>query len=105
MPRGGKRPGAGRPAGAATQRTRAIADQAAAEDLTPLDVMLRAMRDHASADRWDEAAVIAKDAAPYLHPRLSSIDVKAETDLTVYSVSDQPLTADEWLAEVEGRKH
>ena len=44
--RGGKRPGAGRPAGAATRRTREIADQALAEGISPLEVMLRAMREH-----------------------------------------------------------
>ena len=98
MPRGGKRLGAGRPAGAATQRTRAIADQAAAEGLTPLDVMLRAMRDHASADRWDEAAKVAAMAAPYIHPRLAAIDMKSEADLTVYAVSDTPMSTEEWAA-------
>lgn len=73
MARGGKRIGAGRKAGAATKRTRAIADKAAAEGLTPLEVMLRAMRSHAEKDKWDEAASIAKDAAPYMHAKLASI--------------------------------
>ena len=42
-----------------------------------LKVMLRAMRDlwdQGSAEAKREAARIAKDAAPYVHPRLSSID-------------------------------
>lgn len=51
MPRGGKRSGAGRPVGTTTKRTRAVAEQAAAEELTPLDVMLRTMRDNAAAGR------------------------------------------------------
>ena len=74
MAQGGKRPGAGRPVGAATKRTREIADRAAAEGALPLDVMLRAMREHADAERWDDAAKIAALAAPYLHPRLATID-------------------------------
>lgn len=73
MARGGKRIGAGRKAGAATKRTRAIADKATAEGLTPLEVMLEAMRRHAKDEKWDEAASIAKDAAPYMHAKLASI--------------------------------
>ena len=99
MPSGGKRPGAGRPPGAATRKTREIADRAASEGLTPLEVMLRAMRDHATADRWDEAAKVAAMAAPYVHPRLAAVDLKSEGTLTINDVSDQPLTVDEWAAE------
>ena len=35
--------------------------------------MVKAMRRHAKANRWDEAAAIAKDAAPYMHPKLSAV--------------------------------
>lgn len=73
MARGGKRTGAGRPRGAASQRSKAIADRASTEGLTPLEVMLKAMRRHAEKDEWDEASAIAKDAAPYMHPRLASM--------------------------------
>ncbi|MFP3637303.1 hypothetical protein SB677_21350, partial [Bacillus sp. SIMBA_033] len=41
--RGGARKGAGRKPGAATKKTREIADKTAAEGITPLEVMLRAM--------------------------------------------------------------
>lgn len=44
MARGGKREGAGRPAGAVTQRTREVAERALATGMTPLDVMLDNMR-------------------------------------------------------------
>ena len=80
MPRGGARPGAGRRKGAATKRTRDIADKAAAEGTTPLEVMLGAMRalwekategKTVAADIAKEAAAIAKDAAPYMHPKLT----------------------------------
>lgn len=74
MARGGKREGAGRKPGSATRRTREIADKAAAEGITPLEVMLKAMRLHADAERWDEAAAVAKDAAPYVHPKLAAIE-------------------------------
>lgn len=74
MPRGGKRPRAGRKPGSATKRTREIADQAARRGLTPLEVMLRVMRRYWRKGEVDRAAAIAKDAAPYVHPRLSSTD-------------------------------
>ena len=74
MARGGKRAGAGRKPGSATKRTREIADAAAAEGVTPLEVMLKAMREHYDAERWDEAAAVAKDAAPYMHPKLAAIE-------------------------------
>lgn len=99
MPRGGYRPGAGRPAGAATKRTRAVADQAAAEGLTPLDVMLRTMRDHAAAHRWDEASKVAALAAPYVHPRLAAVDMRSEGTLIVNVISAEPMTEDEWIAQ------
>ena len=47
----------------------------AKDGLSPLEVMLRAMREHALADRWDQAAAVAKDAAPYCHPRFAAVEV------------------------------
>lgn len=73
MARGGKRKGAGRPQGASTRRSRAIADLATAQGLTPLEVMLKAMRAKVKKSDWDGAASIAKDAAPYMHPKLASV--------------------------------
>lgn len=92
--RGGARKGAGRKAGSATKKTREIADRAAAEGITPLEVMLRAMTalvDQAetlancdttelngkTVDRLGllvSAAEVAKNAAPYMHPRLAAIE-------------------------------
>jgi hypothetical protein len=73
MPRGGKRPGAGRKAGSAHKKTRTVADRAAEEGITPLEVMLAIMQDHYRAKRYEEAASVARDAAPYCHPRLAAI--------------------------------
>ncbi len=75
MARGGSRKGAGRKPGSATAKTREIADRIMAEGLSPLEVMLTAMREHAKAKRWDFAAGIAKDAAPYVHPKLASVEM------------------------------
>lgn len=72
MARGGKREGAGRPAGAVTKRTRAVAEQAMREGLTPLEYMLAILRDEEQpAPMRFEAA---KAAAPFVHPKLSNIE-------------------------------
>lgn len=73
MPRGGKRDGAGRRKGCLGRKTLEIAKDSLASGLTPLEVMLKAMLRHANAQRWDAAAIIAKDAAPYIHPRLATV--------------------------------
>jgi hypothetical protein len=122
---GGPRKGAGRKAGSTTRKTREIAERATAEGITPLEVMLRAMREHvehadtlqAQAAKADddvllgeadddlpvklrraaltaitEAATMAKDAAPYMHPRLANVNANIEGDLraTVKIVSEFP---------------
>lgn len=76
MARGGKREGAGRPAGAATKRTREMVDQAHADGLTPLEYMLEILRDPKKDDK--DRMWAAEKAAPYLHPRLNSIEHKGE---------------------------
>lgn len=73
MARGGARPGAGRKPGAATKRTREIAERAIAERKTPLEVMLDIMHDAEDTATKLEAA---KAAAPYVHPKLSSIEAQ-----------------------------
>jgi hypothetical protein len=94
--RGGTRKGAGRKPGSATKKTREIADKAAAEGITPLEVMLKTMRalvakaERVAAEGPEEgdrivsplqllveASAVAKDAAPYMHPRLSSVEMNA----------------------------
>lgn len=112
---GGARPNAGRKPGGANQKTREIADRAAREGITPLEVMLKAMREHVEhseslrkqADDVDvavllgerddpeasatlrkaalaaitDAAGIAKDAAPFIHPRLANVISTVDADV------------------------
>lgn len=101
MGHGGARPGAGRKLGAATRKTREIADRAVSEGLAPLEVMLLDMRRRwaraseietealamnkaderrttllADADTlYGQAADRAYDAASFCHPRLSATKV------------------------------
>jgi len=75
VPRGGKRIGAGRKVGALTKRTREAAERATATGMTPLDYMLEVMRN--DGNDVDTRLDAAKSAAPYVHPRLSSVDHKS----------------------------
>lgn len=84
MPRGGKRPGAGRKVGSLTKKTQAIVEAAAAAGETPLEFMLRVMRDP-NVDP-QERGDMAKAAAPYCHPRLAATTLKADEDALVPQV-------------------
>lgn len=118
MARGGKRDGAGRPAGALTKRTREVAERALSEGKAPLDIMLDNML-HFQQVALDAEAVIesmnleqvqslgatheeqfkamlakvkqaaglrvmahdcARDAAPYVHAKLSAVTVKGDPE-------------------------
>ena len=72
--KGGRRPGAGRKPGGRNKRTLATIAAAEASGITPLDYMLRVMRNKraGAVARLDAA----KAAAPYVHARLASIEVK-----------------------------
>ena len=81
--RGGRRRGAGRPLGSKNRRTAEIARAAAVSGITPIEVMLGTMRElwaQGTPEAKREAAEIAKDAAPYIHPRLASIDQTIKED-------------------------
>lgn len=69
--RGGARKGAGRKPGSVTQKTREIAERAAAEGITPLEYLLSVVRDEGTDRRERMQAAMA--AAPYVHPRLSAV--------------------------------
>jgi hypothetical protein len=74
--RGGRRPGAGRPRSRVRALTREIANQCAKEGITPLEFMIRVMRDE-QADLQTRANM-AKAAAPYMHPRLQAVEHSGE---------------------------
>jgi hypothetical protein len=122
MPRGGKRPGAGRKQGSLTVRTRKIAERAIGGKATPLEVMLENMLHFQQVARDAEVTLegltadeffgkstattpeeqfkallaqvkktasfrelaqgCARDAAPYIHPKLATTEV-ALTSVTL----------------------
>jgi hypothetical protein len=81
MARGGKRPGAGRKPGSLTKKTRDIAEAAAAAGETPLEFLLRIMRDETQEPDVRRAMAVA--AAPYCHSRLASTQVTGSVDSAI----------------------
>lgn len=77
--KGGKRPGAGRKKGIPNRASAAREAAITASGLTPLEYMLSTMRDESKplALRLD----MAKAAAPYVHPRLASMERAVQVDL------------------------
>lgn len=73
--RGGKRPGAGRKPGAANKATAKQREEVKASGLTPLDYLLSIMRDEIAPRQ--ERVDAAHKAAPYVHPKLASVDHKS----------------------------
>jgi hypothetical protein len=74
MARGGARPGAGRRKGTVSEPTKhriAIAEAALVSGLTPLEYMLSILRDETKPQH--ERFTAAKEAAPYLHPKLAAV--------------------------------
>lgn len=92
MPRGGVRPGSGRPKGAATRMNEAARAAALASGISPLDFLLATMRDeaHEYATRLDAA----KAAAPYVHAKLAAVEHSG-------SLATRELTHEEWLASLK----
>lgn len=76
--------------GAQARRVRELADRLALAGETPLDVMINAMRIWQAEGNLEMAVSVARDAAPYMHPRLSSVTGK----MTLYAeLSDDALAA------------
>lgn len=89
---GGRRAGAGRPKGATSEKTKRRREAANGEGITPLEYMLKVMRDETA--QQSERMDAAKASAPYVHARLAAIEHTGEMVQRV--VSEKPMTADEW---------
>ena len=70
MPRGGKRPGAGRPRGSPTKRSAKRALDAALSDIGPAEHMLERMRFGRATGDFELADKMAIAVAPYCVPQL-----------------------------------
>lgn len=86
MARGGSRPGAGRKKGTGAEKSitglrRSVAERVIQGDITPLEVIIKAMRAADSEGDARSAAFFANLAAPYVHPRLSAVQANVAGDL------------------------
>ena len=109
---GGKRVGAGRkygsqgrgPSRSKTARIAEIIDQnrlsltpivgEAIANMSPLDIMLHAAALEAKKGNWTAAAGIARDACPYVHAKLSSVDITGTVETkNAEDMSDKELIA------------
>lgn len=94
MPRGGARKGAGRKRTADTPEgklRRDLALKALKEGTTPLEVILEAMKDAYETDGARAALPYAKEAAPYVHPKLSNVDTSLRGVLEHYTAQPIPV--------------
>lgn len=85
MARGGSRPGAGRKKGQVSQQTelrKQIAEKALSEGITPLEFMLSVLRDEGQEQSARFQA--AKEAAPYIHPRLAAVEHSGEMTINAH---------------------
>jgi hypothetical protein len=76
MPRGAKRPGAGRPKGVRNRKTIALTAAIEAPGLTPLDYMLSVMRNPEEPE--ERRMQMAKAALPLMHKRIRPLKPKDE---------------------------
>jgi hypothetical protein len=84
--RGGPRPNAGRKKGSvskATEIRQEMLARAAAEGISPLEVMMTAMREAWAANDHEKAVEYAVSAAPYVHPRLTAVKHSGDQDQPV----------------------
>jgi hypothetical protein len=90
---GGKRKAAGRKQTSVSKRSLSVAEKiakanglsfdTAAAKRFPLDVMLQAMHEVYASMGAVAAFNLAKECAPYLHPRLNAVDARIQAGLTV----------------------
>lgn len=72
---GGARPGSGRKKGSPNKKTAELQKAVAESGITPLEYMLQVMRDPATEPKDKLSAAVA--AAPYVHAKLSSVEMNA----------------------------
>lgn len=75
--------GQGRPKGVKNKVTLYREAEVKASGLTPLDFMLNKLRDENASD--EDRKWAAQNAAPYVHPKLASTDMKLTGDLNLHS--------------------
>lgn len=78
MPKGGFQPGGGRPKGSKSSAVLEAIEKAKTSGELPLEYMLRVMRDKTVDHKRRD--YMASAAAPFLHPKLSNVEVGQDAD-------------------------
>jgi len=96
MAKGGARKGAGRKKGGITKATvyrQEMYARAAADGISPLDVMITTMRKAWAENNITEAMQAAVHAAPYMHPKLQATNVTLDDKRDIEQYSEAELEA------------
>lgn len=104
MAQGGARPGAGRKPGGKNKRTVEIAKKAAEKGITPLEVMLEAMHSVYKESGAPAAVPFAKECAPYIHPKISNIELTGKNGGPVEYSNLSDVELDRRLSQLIGQK-
>jgi hypothetical protein len=83
----------------ATEKRREIAEAELDKGITPLEVLLQTMREEWEQGNKAAACLIAKDAAPYIHPRLAAHQVTGEITNYVMRMPEPALSVEQWAQE------
>lgn len=78
MARGGNRPGAGRPKGSTNIKSLGYIEEIEASGLTPLQYLTSVYQDPGAEE--SKRIDAAKAAAPYVHAKLNSVELKGSDD-------------------------
>lgn len=94
--KGGTRPGAGRKKGSPNKKTAELQEAVAKSGITPLEYMLLVLR---TSEDPKERMVAATAAAPYVHAKLSAVEVSGDplNPLQVISKFDTSNLTDDQL--------
>lgn len=91
MPRGGPRPGSGRPKGPAKatqilEKLKLLSEEKPDGSLTPLEVMINVMNAKYTAGDFNGAVDVASKVAPFVHARLANVQGDIKSDQRVVFV-------------------
>ena len=78
MPRGGRRPGAGRKPGSTSKAKAQLIERVVARGMTPLDIILESARKLFEAQKYSEASLAAQRAAPFVHQKFAPTSLPAK---------------------------
>lgn len=102
--KGGAMPGAGRKKGSLNKKTVLIAEKAAANGITPLEVMIQAMREVYNKEGAPAAVPFAKECAPYMHPKMANIELTGKNGGPIEHSNMTDVEIDRRLSELIGTK-